>query len=180
MDESVFIGNTAGAEAVGGGSEEAQVGIDVVGDGEGQSGIEFLRGGGGDHGGVVSAEFGIGNVERGAVLGTGLREGDAEGFVAEDATGGDEAFAAGGVEGVAGFAGEDVDDGTLEGGAEVGNPGGVVMSLRILFKEITDGSFETAEAEVVVVFLREGSGKGAGFGVALLGEGFDARAAGIG
>ena len=139
----------------------------------------------GDHGGVVGAEFGWCEDDAEAMAFGGLRE-----LCAEEGVAGDAAAECddGGVvvlSGLDGLGDEDVDDGGLEGGDEVGEH--VVGDVAELVVGVEEGGLDAGEGEVEAVFggdglaggAGEGSGEGVGVGVGALGEPVDDGASGI-
>lgn len=131
----------------------------------------------GDHSGVVGGESRGRELEGEVVLFAGGAEGILQGPVAGNAAGDGDDFVTGVSGGAKGLFDEAVDDGGLEGGADVGELGpGVVEFLEL----VEDGGFEAGEGEIVGLFLESGAGEGEGFGVSGAGVLFDFGASGVG
>ena len=140
-------------------------------------------GGPGDHRAVVGAEGERGGEEgRSGLLGDG-GEGGADLGIGGDASGDGEGSGFGeGCQGAAGFFGEGVGDGLLEGGAEVGDVGSGEAGLGgdEGVAGAADGGLQAGEGEVAAFAVEEGAGEGEAVGVARARLALDGGAAGLG
>ncbi len=151
-----------GGSGAGGGDDGE---CEVVGEVLSEEGVGVA----GDHGGVVDAEVGVGEVAGEVVfVGEGL-DARAEQGVGADAAAEDEGLVGGGVllEGALEFGDEDVDGGGLETGGEVGDCVGVVVCVvvgerggfaaadGVSADGVEERGFEAGEGEVQGVFAQE-------------------------
>ncbi len=150
---------------------------DFLGDRGGFAGGEVVGGGIGDHQGVIGEEVGWGEEEfEPGVFGLGLKS-LAEGGIGADAAADSEDVVAGLAGGFQEFRGEDIDDGGLEGSAEIGEIGW--RRRTVFFEEDADRGFEAAEAKAEIAGVDHAARKVEALGVALLGEAVDEDASGI-
>ena len=137
--------------------------------------------GGGDHGGVVTAEVTIGDDEAHAVLLAEAGEGGADVAVGGHTACKDEGGHALclGLEGHIRLLDDALHDGVGVGGGEVGAADGLPLLLGLV-DEVEGGGLEAAEGEVQIVALDGGAGEIEGLGVALVGQLIQRGASGVG
>ena len=136
-----------------------------------------MGGGVGDHQGVVGEEVGWGEEEfESGAFGLGA-EGLAEGGIGADAAADGEDLVAGLAGGFEEFRGEDIDNGDLDGGAEVGEI--CLRGWAVFFEEDADRCFEAAEAEIEIARVDHAPGEIESGGVCIRSEAVDEDAAGI-
>ena len=137
----------------------------------------MVSGGVGDHEGVVGEEVGGRAVEFEAFaageFGEGLAEAGVGAHAAADGDGGAVVFAGGAEE----FGGEDIDDGGLEGGAEVRQIG--LRGRAVFFEKDAHGGFESAETEIEIAGVDHAAWEFVARGIACGGESIDGDAAGV-
>ena len=119
-----------------------------------------------------------GGDERAAGAAGAIGEDVAEPAVAADAAAEADARGVEFAGGAEGFGDEDIDDGFLEAGAEVGEA--IADGVAELGEEVEETGFEAAEGEGVVAAVEHGAREGEGFGVAGAGGFLDGGAAGVG
>lgn len=103
----------------------------------------------------------------------------AKGAIARDAAGGGDAGESEAAGSSDGFLDEDINNGGLDAGAKVADGLIILESFGVIAQKVANGSFETAEAEVVVWVVDHRSRERVGARIAGLGEAIHFGAAGI-
>ncbi len=104
----------------------------------------------------------------------------AEGMIARHAAGCCDAVHAKSLGSAESFLHQHFDDGGLHAGAEIAKGLFVFKQGRMIAQEITDGSLEAAEAEIVICVIEQRAGEVVGFGVSVFREAINHRASGVG
>ena len=104
----------------------------------------------------------------------------AQGAVAGDAAGDGHAARPQAQRGPDGLGDQNIHYGSLDAGAQIAQPRGIVGQGRVLFQEVADGRFQTGEAEIIAGIVQHRAGKGIGARIALRGQAVHLRAGGIG